>query len=494
MRCCGLRANTTQMGYSEVEGGVWRRQVCLSWRCLATGPLLGFGLVSAALLTFGWTPGTLELRAMWWRRAAGLAALPTCRMPEEDTDYLTETSLDWVRGAGSPEACQKMCEASLECGVWVWSRQQDFCVLKALEPSRQPRKKAVKDVFSGFPCRAVDAPADSMEWPHGLPLGGEPPVKKSSHGPAGPSRGRATLDQPAWAWAGQPEAEAEAQAAASGQRVAREEPAAAQEARSAAPHAVASWTRLALPLHGGPSLFCYAVMLPKSYEETLLLMQYKKKWGIFSCAEAEIYSNREVRIGSLTTVVVNSDLKADVGGDFNTALNTPVFLAVWHAVFAGGRYLKHDWTVKADPDTVFFPDRLRRMLLGHEEDPRRGVYFNNCKYGLHGPIEVFSRNALRVLQAGAPACVAHLTKLCSGPCPFGEDMFFDKCLVYLQVEREDNYDLIMEEHCDGGTDYLRCDNPSKVSFHPFKTKQAYRTCIQNAMEGAVVADSLLLSK
>jgi hypothetical protein len=78
-------------------------------------------------------------------------------------------------------------------------------------------------------------------------------------------------------------------------------------------------------------------------------------------------------------------------------------------------------------------DRLRVALAFHH-DEEGGVYFNNCKFGLHGPIEVFSQKAVDVWQGGRQRCVHHFEKLCSGPCLWGEDMFIDQCLQSAESE------------------------------------------------------------
>ena len=99
-----------------------------------------------------------------------------------------------------------------------------------------------------------------------------------------------------------------------------------------------------------------------------------------------------------------------IGGTWNTALNTKVFAKVWHRVFDDKLFEESDWTVKVDPDAVFLPWRLREHLLGAR--PQEEVFLNNCRAGLHGPIEVVSRGGMEVASpsgtrstTGAP-CVS----------------------------------------------------------------------------------------
>lgn len=228
------------------------------------------------------------------------------------------------------------------------------------------------------------------------------------------------------------------------------------------------------------SVLCFAVMRPDTYEQGLIAWQYRNKVNIFACDEWAVYSSRKVDVvpGFLQSAVVDSDLKCDVGGEFGTALNTEIFFKVWDRVFEDKRYLFHEYVVKVDPDTVFLVDRLRVALAFHD-DEEGGVYFNNCKFGLHGPIEVFSQKAVDVWQGGRQRCVHHFEKLCSGPCLWGEDMFIDQCLQkVLKVKRVNDWNLISEAHCDS-PDWPECRN-GHVTFHPFKDLVSYQKCLENA--------------
>ena len=85
--------------------------------------------------------------------------------------------------------------------------------------------------------------------------------------------------------------------------------------------------------------------------------------------------------------------KLRLGGRWNTALNTPVFSAIWKQVLQLSEFKAHAWTVKLDPDTVFFPARLADFLPKAD-----AAFLVNCNEGLHGPIEVVSRSALQQVQ------------------------------------------------------------------------------------------------
>lgn len=288
------------------------------------------------------------------------------------------------------------------------------------------------------------------------------------------------------------------------------------------------------------SLYCFSLSMPFGYEPGLLAAQKEHGVGIFACNESAVFSNMTHSPDGeplpLDVLLVNESLAVAYGGRWMTALNTPVFNKLWMEVLRRERYRFHDWTVKVDPDAVFFPSRLIQTLRhkspynkipkvvrepkvfdkcamcslpghGHEtcashvhwlqqhnhscsdaldllardppvdcgckcddfacDLPDAAVYLNNCKWGLHGPIEVFSRRAVAVLGAGLPKCVSLLSH------PWGEDKFIDKCLQMVGINRDDEFSLLSETAC--GEQPAPCGR-ADVTFHPFKSIQSYFTC------------------
>ncbi|CAK9005196.1 unnamed protein product [Durusdinium trenchii] len=115
------------------------------------------------------------------------------------------------------------------------------------------------------------------------------------------------------------------------------------------------------------SLLCLALMLPYSYEAGLLIMQYKEHAGIFDCDEYTVYSSESMVLApGLETRKVLTSQQCEVGGEFKSALNLRIFASFWRQVIADGQYLLYNWIVKVDPDSVFFPQRLRPILQRHE--------------------------------------------------------------------------------------------------------------------------------
>jgi len=227
-----------------------------------------------------------------------------------------------------------------------------------------------------------------------------------------------------------------------------------------------------------PSLFCVSLMLPRTGEETLLKAQLKLGMvGIFGCNEWSIYSN-ESRLLSIeppvySENVMNGSLWCAFGGQWHSALNTPIFLRFWHAVLWDQRAWDHDWILKADPDTVFFPQRLRPLLRkrwwgGVTEGP---TYLSNCDLGSHGPLTILNTEALALYKREEKTCAS----------PFSdsrqqEDLWFRACLEHLGVRRVNAYNLLWEKA-------WACTEPpswgcqsNQVAFHPYKNAQEWETC------------------
>jgi hypothetical protein len=217
--------------------------------------------------------------------------------------------------------------------------------------------------------------------------------------------------------------------------------------------------------------------------------------SIFGCDEFVVFSNvstviapgepqpgrkhlRDVSAGTpLLTTRFHGDLEPlHSKQPMETILNANVFMRVWDAVLLDGRYGRHDWVVKVDPDTVFFPDRLKQHLLTLSSSSKaKGMYFLNCKktLGFFGALEVISRSAVETYFKSKALCRESL--------PWermGEDFWMHGCLGFVGVEKEIDYDLLSDSYCD--------EQPSpcvsnKVAFHPFKTALSYSKCYSEAM-------------
>jgi len=230
-----------------------------------------------------------------------------------------------------------------------------------------------------------------------------------------------------------------------------------------------------------PSLYCFSLMLPWGNELSLVRTQLEKGVGIFSCDDWSVVSNESVLLSPGPPAVIRTDvmpgtLKCKFGGEYNTALNSEIFFRVWSKVRAIGRYQRHDWTIKMDPDAVLLPGRMRQHVAS--KNPSASLYLNNCFEGLHGPIEVVSNGGMEVFANGMDHCAQSLKNEWMS---YGEDVWLRRCFGLLAVARVDDYDVLREKACKPFKDPIPCTYDA-VAFHPLKTPSSYFACLSQALE------------
>lgn len=373
----------------------------------------------------------------------------------EDVDYVTHRALKTVEHVTSAEVCRAACRATPGCEVWTWGKAPNqpgithSCFLKRLEPGERPQRAEHVGVVSGLACQRPPGLAANASTP--APSGAQSEKAAGSRSSHSTSRQTTSLRTTT--------TKAPTQSA--------KRPSAKHTDENVPPG----------------SLFCFTLMQPHGTERDLVAVQFEKGSSIFACDEYVVYSNKSISIApTVKTTVVNISLECSYGGEFHLAMNTRIFGAVWAEVLSAGRFQLYAWTAKADPDCVFLPGRLRPMLPDYEEKQDLGLYLNNCRFGLHGPLEVFSRAAVRALTSGWQHCVKHFHRLCAGRCLWGEALFTDQCLSsVLKIKREDVFGLLIEPQCEPPKDWASCRNRSTVAFHPFRTAYNYRRCLVEAL-------------
>jgi len=218
--------------------------------------------------------------------------------------------------------------------------------------------------------------------------------------------------------------------------------------------------------------------------------QLHRRMGIFSCDQFTVFSNAgkiDLGYGWVTAEVDTRD-KQRLGHGFKDGettsswLNTIVFIKAWTLVGYDGRYKNHDWTVKVDPDAVFFPERLRNVVRHHT--PRTGegesVFYLNCDmYGpdaMYGSLEVISHRAAVDFFAGRDRCEQKLNWT-----GWGEDYYLQKCLIYLGVKPVRNFSMIGDFRCHGAP----CTDQTRVVFHDYKVPKVHFGCWEQSLRGRV---------
>jgi len=234
-----------------------------------------------------------------------------------------------------------------------------------------------------------------------------------------------------------------------------------------------------------PTLFCFALMMPKGYEVDLLGQLINKSAGIFACDQYSVFSDGKHQISKHPRIITGDigSVECDYGGPWHLALNSEIFFRVWKKVFHDELWKANDWTVKVDPDAVFLPERLKLRVF--DRDPASNVYLNNCDQGLHGPIEVVANGGMKTFAEGMSTCHEKLEHEWDWS---GEDVFLRHCLGLLEVNRVDDFHLLTEMVCFYEDPIEDGCVTGKVSFHPFKTPEKYFQCLDEA-SSATEADA-----
>jgi len=256
----------------------------------------------------------------------------------------------------------------------------------------------------------------------------------------------------------------------------------------------------------GLSLFCFSVYTKNTgsskVSHELELLQKQKAMGvsIFSCADFAVYGDVAVPLdASYSTIQV-----FDVKGDFHwgkrkstgTWINTGMFVQVWKAIQADGRWKQHNWVVKVDADAVFFPNKLMNAL-SHATVPAEGVYMENCKFvdfGYFGNMEVYSKQAFDTLTANLEHCYdtvpwkigVHGGKYGA----MGEDLFAQQCMDKMGVSKQEAFHLTTDGACEAdrpegeekNNKFIpTCTGVTTPSIHPFKKPEMYFKCMVEAV-------------
>jgi len=236
-----------------------------------------------------------------------------------------------------------------------------------------------------------------------------------------------------------------------------------------------------------PTLFCFMVVTSNSRIEDILTVQLGNQASIFGCEEHLLISyGGELNFQEGET----ADLPAEGIPTGNAvALEQATHLAsvmvqVWDVVFADGRCMSLDWTVKVDPDVVFLPDRLKTHLHPNTSPQGKLLYVLNCDRfpgppRLLGSLEVVGRRALERYSHGLEKCKGLLPSWQT----LHEAKFMQHCLEMLGVGSVVDRDLISDDECWA----TPCTNLSKTAFRGERNAKGYMRCWEQATEAALAS-------
>lgn len=232
-----------------------------------------------------------------------------------------------------------------------------------------------------------------------------------------------------------------------------------------------------LALKGFPSMYCFALMRPDSYENGLIQGQLAKRTGIFDCDDfAVLTADQSVTVGdgpNGPVVSIQFQGAEVVQSQDNTAGNTELFVHAWEALIAAETWKNHSWIVKADPDAVVIPMRLRWHLAPHTGEH---VFVLNCnKYPgpnypmVYGALEVFANSAIKAWAEHHQDCYA--------PNTYGEDFYMTRCMDHLGVGRLLDEKVLGDNLCMGSN----CADGWIAAFHPYKDSKTWDECYNTAV-------------
>merc|ERR1712050_654887 len=183
--------------------------------------------------------------------------------------------------------------------------------------------------------------------------------------------------------------------------------------------------------------------------------------------------------------------KAPVGRSADGfAGNTELFMHVWRVIGTDGRWAKHDFTIKADPDAVILPWRIRTHL---EKGTGQNNYVPNCNIFptdyyfpmIYGSFEAFSRLAMNAYfkKGGSRKCFNSLQWQ-----PWGEDKYMGQCMKFLGVAQATDVSILSDKRCGGSG---ACNDGLAAAYHDFKSIPEWFHCWCEAT-GSNVLDTIML--
>jgi hypothetical protein len=212
----------------------------------------------------------------------------------------------------------------------------------------------------------------------------------------------------------------------------------------------------------------------------IMRAQRDRGLGIFACDDQAVLSEDTTSLGGGVSTIIFPAAHVGTSKD-GFAANAKLFMNAWRTVIEDGRFRKHDFTVKMDPDAVLLPGRLRTQLRDHVGG---ATFFFTCNRWptspdypmMYGAMEVVSRAALEAYAPGEERCK---TELQAWP-TWGEDLFMTKCLQVLGTTPVDAYTMIQDERCridwEGKIVKPDCSNETAAGFHAFKSVASWFDC------------------
>jgi len=213
----------------------------------------------------------------------------------------------------------------------------------------------------------------------------------------------------------------------------------------------------------------------------LMRTQQARNAGIFGCEEWLVLSDETTELSTKITTLIPA---LPSGEEMPMYENPNLFMAVWEEVRKDGRYEAADWVVKTNPDTVFFPARLR-LRVARNYKPDSAVLFSNCaakkdvrttdrEYFMHSSLEVFSRTATRLFFDQQHRCRQEVGRGTA----MAEERYITQCLELVGanlVNTNMSLQLLEDVECDNTQVTPDCSSRS-AAFHNFSDVDSFNKC------------------
>jgi hypothetical protein len=212
----------------------------------------------------------------------------------------------------------------------------------------------------------------------------------------------------------------------------------------------------------------------------LLNAQFTNTAGIFACDDyMAMTAGKKLVMGQgwPTTKIAPVD-----GTDLQSIAE--MHKNAWNEILSDGRFQSADFTIKVDPSTVFFPDRVCKHLIELNASADIGTYVATCnKSGpskMLGPMEILSRSAVETFSRGKEETCGEELEYKT----MDEDVFLQACLEMLNVSPVFYGDMLADESCEPA----QCSDVQKAGYSPYSNATDWLDCWELSDESEEFAD------
>lgn len=240
----------------------------------------------------------------------------------------------------------------------------------------------------------------------------------------------------------------------------------------------------------GLSLYCFVVVHSSSSNFRTIQHQAFVGSGIAACDELSVFSERRAHVAHhfWSIPVVPFEITG-----FGRTVGPVTLQAAWRFLSEHYVWRVHDWVVKVDPETVFFPSALKAQLMTHAEgfhhvDKGHGVYLMTCVK----TSDMRMTNALEVVSQKAMATFSFNENACSDLGTSTQHLnvsWLQQCMQSLGSIGSNIGEVVLDSDCDDLPKRIAPNQCKfdKIAFHPFRSVESWKECWEHAHDQATYA-------